>query len=385
MKTYRVAILGCRARGTAAARAYYQHPRTEIVGLCDLVAERRDKLGDELGIAPRYDDLDRMMGETRPDIVAIPTGTEWHYDLARRVLEYGAHIDVEKPLCTSLEQADDLVKQARQRGAKIAVHHQGRTGAAMQTVLRTLASGRIGDLVYILASGKGYYGGYGLMNIGTHLLNGIIGITGHCHGVSASALTGGRAIAPKDVIFAPGGMGYSAGERITATLEFGHNVTATLLQHRLPRVDSTAYRIELHGTEGRLVWKTGAVWWLPVPHFVPGADEGRWQPIEPLLPATYDASGPASEPDFGFVDEYVSALDEDREHSCSGYEGLHVMELLMGILESAAYGRRVKLPQVDRSHPLLRWCAEAGQAPPTAGPRDYGEWLGEEDRRLGRS
>jgi hypothetical protein len=36
---YRVAILGCRGRGTSAARGYAAHPRCEIVGLCDLVPE----------------------------------------------------------------------------------------------------------------------------------------------------------------------------------------------------------------------------------------------------------------------------------------------------------------------------------------------------------
>ena len=44
MKTYRVAILGCRGRGTAAARAYHAHPRTEIVALCDLVQDLLDTL-----------------------------------------------------------------------------------------------------------------------------------------------------------------------------------------------------------------------------------------------------------------------------------------------------------------------------------------------------
>ena len=45
MKKYRVAILGCRGRGTAAARAYHAHPRTQVVGLCDLVPELVDTLG----------------------------------------------------------------------------------------------------------------------------------------------------------------------------------------------------------------------------------------------------------------------------------------------------------------------------------------------------
>jgi predicted dehydrogenase len=49
--TYRVAILGCRARGTAAGRAYAAHPRTQVVALCDLLPERAAALGDELGVA----------------------------------------------------------------------------------------------------------------------------------------------------------------------------------------------------------------------------------------------------------------------------------------------------------------------------------------------
>ena len=101
MQQYRVAILGCRGRGTAAGRAYHQHPRTEVVALCDLVPERLAELGDELGVAARYDDLDRMIEVEAPDIVAIPTGTEFHSPLAMRVLEHGVHIDIEKPICTT--------------------------------------------------------------------------------------------------------------------------------------------------------------------------------------------------------------------------------------------------------------------------------------------
>ena len=52
MKTYRVAVLGCRGRGTAAARAYHAHPRTEIVALCDLEQDRLDALGGELVHGP---------------------------------------------------------------------------------------------------------------------------------------------------------------------------------------------------------------------------------------------------------------------------------------------------------------------------------------------
>lgn len=384
MKTYRVAILGCRGRGTAAARAYFQHPRTDLVALCDLMPERLQALGDELDVAARYGDYDEMISKEAPDIVVIPTGTEFHYDLSMGVLEHGVHIDVEKPMCTTLAEADEVVAKAEEKGVRIAVHHQGRAGGAMRAVKKAVNDGRIGEVRYLHGSGKGYYAGYGLMNIGTHMLNNMIGIAGHCRSVTASVLTGGQRITPEDVIPAAGGMGYVAGEQMTAALEFDHNISGVLLQHRFPKVDSTAYRLEVFGTEGRLLWSSGGALFLPVPHDEPGNPDCQWEPLEKVLPASYDPSGPANEMDYSYTDDYAEALNQGRQHECSGLEGRHVMEIIMGILESGAYGRRVDLPQSDRSHPLLRWRDEAGLGRPEPMPRPYAEWLEAEDLRLSR-
>ena len=383
MQQYRVAILGCRGRGTAAGRAYHQHPRTEVVALCDLVPERLATLGDELEVEARYDDLDRMIEVEAPDIVAIPTGTEFHYPLAMRVLEYGVHIDIEKPICTTLAEADAVLAKAAEKGVQVAVHHQGRSGGALQAVKAAIAEGRIGDLRYVQGSGKGYYGGYGLMNIATHSLNAMLGVVGPVRSVQAVALTDGRPITPEDVVPSPSGMGYIAGEHVTVALAFECGISGTLLQHRFPKVDSTAYMIEIYGTEGRLYWKSGAPWFLSTPHFAPGQTE--WQPLAPIVPEHYDPAGPAAVEDYQFADEYVQALDEGRAHECSGEAGRQVLEILMGIFESGARGKRVELPQAEREHPLLRWREEHGMGLPSPMPRPYAEWLAAEDCRLGRS
>ena len=382
MKTYRVAILGCRGRGTAAARAYHQHPRTRVVALCDLVPERLQALGDELGVAARYADLDEMLRREAPDIVAIPTGTEFHYELAMRVLEYGCHIDIEKPLCPALDEADRVIAKAGEKGARVAVHHQGRVGASMRALRRALEEGRIGRPRYVQGSGKGYYGGYGLMNIGTHTVNNMLGLVGHCRGVTAQVLTDGRPVGAGDALQAANGMGLVAGEHISAQFDFECGATGALLQHRFPQVDSTAYALEVLGEEGRLFWKSDGAWVLPQPHWTP--QTGQWQPL-PLdeLPG-WDPAGAAAEADYAYADEYVNALDEGREHECGAVEGRHVMEILMGVLEAGATGRRVELPQQDRSHPLEKWLQGAGAPSPQPGPRPYGEWLAAEDARLGR-
>ena len=385
MKTYRVAILGCRGRGTAGARAYFQHPRTKLVALCDLLPERLEALGGEVDVAveAHYTDLDRMIEETKPDIVAIPTGTEFHFDLSMRVLAHGVHIDVEKPICTSLDEADEVIARAREQGVQIAVHHQGRTGGSMEAIGRALAEGRIGQVRYITGSGKGYYGGYGLMNIGTHMLNNMLRVAGPCRSVAATLSTDGRPIEPTDVVPSPSGMGYIAGEHITASLDFAGGVTGTLLQHRFPQMDITAYGLEVIGTQGRLWWRSGGAWYLPAPNFAPG-EAAQWEPLDMVHPESWDPAGPASEADYGYVDDYVRALDEGREHQCSGVEGRHVMEIMMAIFESGAYGARVYLPQEERGHPLLRWRQQAGLGLPGEMPRPYWDWLAVEDKRLGR-
>ena len=101
-------------------------PRTQIVALCDLIEERRDTLGDAVNVSARFADLDEMIQQTSPDIVAIPTGTEFHYDLCMQVLEHGVHIEVEKPMCVDLVQADAVIAKAEEKGVQVAVHHQGR-------------------------------------------------------------------------------------------------------------------------------------------------------------------------------------------------------------------------------------------------------------------
>jgi predicted dehydrogenase len=355
-----------------------------VVGLCDLIQEHLDSLGDELGVSARYTDLDAMIAETQPDIVAIPTGTEFHHELCMRVLEHGVNIEVEKPICVDLEQADEVVATAAEKGVCVAVHHQGRVSGNMRALSRALDEGRIGRLRYMQGSGKGYYGGYGLLNIGTHTLNSMIKFGGHCRSVVATALTDGHAITPEDVVHSPSGMGTMAGEYITATLHLEGNITANILHHRFPEGDSKGNVLELYGTEGRLMWSLDGAWRLPSPNFLPDGERDRWELLAPEYPDHFDPNGSADEADYGFVEEYVNALDEGREHECSGAQGRHVLEIIMGIFESAAYGRPVRLPQSRRDHPLVSWRQEHGLGDPAQMPRSVPEWLEAEDRRLGR-
>lgn len=383
MGSYRVAIVGCGPRGRAQAAAYRAHPRTALCACCDLDPERRDAFGEQFGLAARYHDLDALLRAEAPDLVALPVGTEFHYPLAMQVLDAGCHLDVEKPLAQELQQADAIVDRARVMGCKVAVHHQTRVGTTLRAVRQALADGAIGELLELRAAGKGYYGGYGLLNIGTHLICNLVALAGHCRAVTATALTGHHVIEPEDVLPSPLGMGVLAGEAIEAVLEFDHGVLATLSHRRWPQVDSAGYGIELRGSAGRLYWRPTGAWLLRTPHWAPDGQHDGWEALEPFLPPltiALDAAAAADE--VWYVDEYVRALDDHRAHPCSGVEGRHALEVIMGIFEAAAYRRRVELPQPLRDHPLLRWRLEHRLTAPPPRPRDYAGWLAAETQRL---
>ena len=104
--------------------------------------------------------------------------------------------------------------------------------------------------------------------------------------------------------------------------------------------------------------------------------------MEPVYPDGYDPDSGVWPDEFSYVEEYVRALDEDRDHWCGGDNAVHIMEIMMGVFEAVAYRRQVDLPQPHRDHPLLRWRGEHGLDDPAAMPRPYREWAAAEDARI---
>lgn len=86
--------------------------------------------------------MEEMLDAVQPQIVAIPTGTEFHHELIMRVLDHGPyHIDVEKPICLDLQQADAVLRRAQDRVVQVAVHHQGRVSPPSRAAAKAVAAG----------------------------------------------------------------------------------------------------------------------------------------------------------------------------------------------------------------------------------------------------
>ncbi|WP_022872774.1 DUF6807 family protein [Nesterenkonia alba] len=89
----------------------------------------------------------------RPDIVIVSTPINTHYELASQALAMGADVLVEKPPTATLQQFTDLLAEAERSGRRVQVGFQSIGSHALPAIEKLLASGRIGQLRAVAASG----------------------------------------------------------------------------------------------------------------------------------------------------------------------------------------------------------------------------------------
>jgi predicted dehydrogenase len=113
----KVAIIGCGARGGGHYNHLSTFEGTEFVGICDLyedLAQRAKKKVLANGKGTRHQNVklyhgdkfayQKMLAETKPDLVYVVTPWEWHAPMAVDAMNAGAHVCCEVPLTTSLEE-----------------------------------------------------------------------------------------------------------------------------------------------------------------------------------------------------------------------------------------------------------------------------------------
>jgi len=121
MKPLRVLVVGCGNMGSSHARAYASLEGFELVGLVDRSPEKGKPLSAELGGVPFHTSFDEACAALEPDAVAVCTYPETHCDLALKALQRGLHVFVEKPLATTVKDAEKIAHMAEQQGKKVVV------------------------------------------------------------------------------------------------------------------------------------------------------------------------------------------------------------------------------------------------------------------------
>ncbi|SDK06946.1 Gfo/Idh/MocA family protein [Aliiruegeria lutimaris] len=114
----RTLIAGLGNMGLSHALAHNHHEDSEIVGLVDRSGR---SLPEELDGYPRFSSFEEALAATKPDLVCIATYSDSHADYAVAAMEAGAHVFVEKPLATTVADAQRVADTAARLGKKLVV------------------------------------------------------------------------------------------------------------------------------------------------------------------------------------------------------------------------------------------------------------------------
>ncbi len=114
----RVLIAGLGNMGLSHALAHHHNPDAEVVGL---VNRSPADLLEGLAAYPFFSSLEEGLAATSPDLAVIATYSDSHADYACMAMEAGAHVFIEKPLATTVADAERVVAKAVETGKKLVV------------------------------------------------------------------------------------------------------------------------------------------------------------------------------------------------------------------------------------------------------------------------
>jgi predicted dehydrogenase len=120
MKKIRSAVVGVGYLGQFHAEKYAMLPNAELVAVVDSDRERAAMVAEKVG-ARAVDDYREILDQV--DAVSIVVPTKYHFEVARAFLERGVHVLLEKPITTTLEEAEELIRVAAEKKAVFQVGH----------------------------------------------------------------------------------------------------------------------------------------------------------------------------------------------------------------------------------------------------------------------
>ncbi len=122
----RVALIGSGVGASLHAAAIRACRDAEIVGVAGLDAQLLESFCDRYGVAGRFRDYRQMIEAVRPRVVHVVTPPRTHAAIVRDVLEAGCAVLVDKPMCMTVREADEMIETARRHGQPLCVMHNHR-------------------------------------------------------------------------------------------------------------------------------------------------------------------------------------------------------------------------------------------------------------------
>jgi predicted dehydrogenase len=144
----KLGVIGYGYWGPNVVRNFAIQPDCEVVAVCDKNPKVLANVASRYPSIRTTSDPDELIRSHAIDALAIVTPVSTHYELARKALENGKHVFVEKPLTATSAQGEALIEVAERRNLQIMVDHTFLFTGAVRKIKELIEDGVLGPLYY---------------------------------------------------------------------------------------------------------------------------------------------------------------------------------------------------------------------------------------------
>lgn len=294
------------------AGAYRNNPSTELVALADVDAEKLATYSKKFAV-PGYANCLEMLEKEKPEIVSVCTNTATHAKIVQEIVKSGSSVKAilcEKPLATTLEEAQGMLQACAEKNILLQVNHSRRFDLTHREAKAFLEAGGLGELQQVSA----YYV-KGLANSGSHLLDMLRFFLGEVEWV--------QAVPSKNL------SSLENDANVDGLLRFKSGVCCTL--QSLDVKSYWLFEIRIYGTKGLLEIKdSGFTFKYSSPQ-----DSPRFSGFKELQEEKLPFPEHPKEMLPNAVENLINTIEKKEKLWCPGEEGLAVLKLIEALRTSA--------------------------------------------------
>ncbi len=326
---------------TSIAPAINQARDAKLIAVYSRDQGRGETFAAKHGAETAYTSIEDLLNDSRVDAVYIASPNHLHASHTELAANAGKHVMVEKPLSLHLDEGLQMVKICKTRSVKLGVGFQLRQHPGHIEARRLVAEGALGNIALAQAQlGRGTRGevrpapatglrewwerpemiggALTMIGMGVHCVDDLHFILGQ-HVVEIAAITDGQT--PEQPL-----------ENLaTMCLRFsGGTIGTVCCGRRMPEFQND---VTIYGSKGKIVLADGS----------PPRLQGELRVSSETVTTTV-----AYKPDpvvlvTWQIEDFNRAVQEDRDPAASGIDGLKVVQVTVGMIESASSGRTIKL------------------------------------------
>ena len=325
----RVAVVGCGAIGSLHAQAIVQSRHARLTAACDVEPERADSVAAPVR-ANVYDDVEELLSAELLDVVMVATPEHLHLAPVVKSIEAGCHVFCEKPMASTLADAQQMADVAAQHNRHLAIDYNRRFGFGYLKAKELCEEGALGDIRYVvirvtepIIGSKDDLKPYSILrNVLVHHIDLMRFFCGEIRSVHA-------AFSPRD--------GTDAAHDVAISFQFENDALGTLIGgwQKVPRWTRTSEWTEIGGAKGTVViedvMQAVKFWSIDPDH------------IERFRPNYFNGQIAFYDSLTNHIHCFLERLAEEKPPLVTEKDGLRGLEIVQAAVQSNRTGQVVNL------------------------------------------